>query len=150
MSDEKIEVEAERNGAKGVVLTLVNVPARRALMRKYGVHNAYVRDLKALGTFPPQLITDFYKGFPVRFRMNMRGFERLLESPRAEALGEATGKLAGLEAAQNKEGLTWEEWVRAAGGKPDKLDVDTLEMCTAAWRRGDDPTEYKGSLRNKK
>ena len=140
MSDEtKVEVEAEQGrGGRGVVLTLVSVPERRRLMKQYGVHNAYVRDLRALGKFPSQYITDFYKGSPVRFKMNQRAYERLLESPRAEALG----GLAGLEVATNKNGLTWDEWVRAVGRDPKRLEVEEIQIYTNSWRRGDDPSDY--------
>ncbi len=147
MSDEdKVEVEAERgHGGKGVVLTLVSVPERRRLMKQYGVHNAYVRDLKALGRFPAQYVADFYKGSPVRFKMNKRGFERLLESPRAEALG----GLNGLAAATNKSGYTWEEWVKASGKDPKKLSVDEIETTTGLWRRDEDPTFASGKKKKK-
>jgi hypothetical protein len=143
MSDEdKVEVEAEQGqGGKGVVLTVVSVPERRRLMKTYGVHNAYVRDLRSLGKFPTQYITDFYKGSPVRFKMNKRGYERLLESPRAEALG----GLNGLAIAMNKEGLTWEEWVRAVGRDPKKLTVEEIRIFTNGWRRGDDPSDWGGA-----
>lgn len=43
----------------------------------------------------------------------------------------------------NKEGLTREEWMRAAGFVGSALDKASKVKLTKAWQRGEDPTEYK-------
>lgn len=53
----------------------------------------------------------------------------------------------------NAEGMTWEEWAYAAGVQPEPIlsvplyghnyPLDPLREKRAAWRIGEDPSEYR-------
>jgi hypothetical protein len=85
----KVCVEAELDRKKGdVVLTLCDIRLRRHYMEQKGRHLASLSPeaLQGYG-FPMQFFTELKKGYPVRFRMNLSGFETLLGGSSREALG---------------------------------------------------------------
>jgi hypothetical protein len=45
----------------------------------------------------------------------------------------------------NREGLTWDEWARAAGLERPPMEIILPFPEYEAWQRGEDPTEYKAS-----
>lgn len=46
----------------------------------------------------------------------------------------------------NSEGLTWDEWARAAGLERPPLETTLPFPEYEAWKRGEDPTEYRAAL----
>jgi hypothetical protein len=44
---------------------------------------------------------------------------------------------------ENENGLSFTEWLNAAGKEATRLSVDELIALTAAWERGEDPTEHR-------
>lgn len=136
-NDDKVWVEAEKSPTTDeVVLTLVDVPLRRQLLKDYGVHNAYVNSLTRIGTFPAQFKERFAMGYPIRFRMNLRGFESLLNAKQVERLGELDGEKT------NKKGLTLNQWWYLTGVTWTLL-VEANDKMVAAWKKGEDPAKYK-------
>lgn len=49
---------------------------------------------------------------------------------------------------KNKEGLTWPEWCSALG-RIHIMSVSTLHEMFAAWKNGEDPTEWRASFAQK-
>ena len=94
--EDKVWVEAEKAGGR-VVLTLVDLLQRRRVMNTYGVHNVYLSSISKLGTFPDHLVSDLNAGRPVRFRMNLKAYEGMLDSKRVERLGELEEGESGVE-----------------------------------------------------
>lgn len=43
----------------------------------------------------------------------------------------------------NPQGVTWLEWVAAAGEDPKNLTSTATSVLYKAWERGEDPTEYR-------
>jgi hypothetical protein len=76
---EKVCVEAELDRGGDVVLTLCDIRMRRQYVQERGHHTAQISidALQGYG-FPMQFFAELKKGYPVRFRMNLSGFETLL------------------------------------------------------------------------
>lgn len=49
----------------------------------------------------------------------------------------------------NREGLTWDEWARAAGLPRPPLEIILPFPEYEAWKKGVDPTEYRHSPERK-
>lgn len=79
VGEEKVWVEAEQAQDGSTVLTLADVRARRDLAQRLGKHNAKVR-IEQLKNFPPNLVDELNRGYPVRFKMFQSAFEKLLEA----------------------------------------------------------------------